>query len=126
MDYLTITNMTSSYTLPYPNDFQMKRILNKVGTITTLSGKQISDFNGYKYADTTLQWDTLLDTDLQNLLHALEDWEFSITFSDIDGAHTYNAIPESRVSTKSRFKHNGNIVWKDIQLTVSFPDCYSL
>lgn len=120
MDYITINNKQ----IPYPNDFQMKKTPNKVGTITTMSGKTISDVNGWKYANTTMQWDTLLETDLQNLLTAISDNEFQITFADIDGNHTVNAVLESRVNTKTRFRDNGNIVWKDINIEVSFPDCY--
>lgn len=120
MDYITINNKQ----VPYPNDFQMKKVPNKVASITTMSGKTISDINGWKYDDTTLQWGTLLETDLTNLLDAISDNEFNITFVDIDGDHTVNAVLESRVNTKTRFKENGNVVWKDIQVVISFPDCY--
>lgn len=120
MDYITINNKQ----IPYPNGFQMKMVPNKVASITTMSGKTLSDINGWKYDNTTLQWDTLLETDLTNLLDAISDNEFSITFIDIDGSHTVNAVLESRVNTKTRFKENGNVVWKDIRVEISFPDCY--
>lgn len=120
MDYITINNKS----IPYPNDFQMKKVPNKVATLTTMSGRTIADVNGWKYEATTLQWDTLLEGDLQNLLTAIADNEFVITFNDIDGAHTVSAVLESRVNTKTRFKHNGNIIWKDISVAISFPDCY--
>lgn len=120
MDYITINNKL----IPYPNDFRMEKVPNKVATLTLMNGKTISDVNGWKYADATLQWDTLLETDLQNLLNAISENEFVMSFNDIDGAHSINAVLESRVNTKTRYKHNGDIVWKDINVKLSFPDCY--
>lgn len=120
MDYITINGKS----IPYPNDFQMKKVPNKVATLTTMSGRTISDINGWKYDDTTLSWDTLIEGDLNNLLSAISDNEFQMTFADIDGNHTVTAVLESRVNTKTRFKQNGQIVWKDISVVISFPDCY--
>lgn len=121
MDYINI----NGYSVPYPNDFQMKKTPNKVASLTTMSGKTLSDINGWKYDNTTLQWGTLLDSDLNNMLTAINNNEFTLTFTNLSGElETVNAVLESSVSTKTRRKHNGNIVWKDIQVEISFPDCY--
>lgn len=121
MDYINI----NGYTIPYPNDFQMRKVPNKVASITTMSGKTLNDINGWKYDNTTLQWDTLLDSDLSNMLAAISNSQFELTFTNIDGeTETVNAVLESRVSTKTRRKHNGKILWKDINVEISFPDCY--
>lgn len=124
MDYLTLTAAGTARQVPYPNDFQMQKTPNKVASLTTLSGKTICDINGWKYENTKLKWDTLLETDLQNLLSSISGNEFQLTFTDIDGPQTVNAVLESRINTKTRYKHNGAIVWKDVEVEVSFPDCY--
>lgn len=121
MDYLTI----NGYRIPYPNDFTMERVPNIVAEVKTLSGRTIADINGWKYADQTLQWDTLLDGDLLNLLTATQGNTLTLEFVDLDGESvTVNAIKTSRVSTKTRLKHDNAIVWSNIALSLSFPDCY--
>lgn len=121
MDYIQMAGLP----IPYPNDFTMEKVPNRVAEIKTLSGRTIADINGWKYANTTLKWDTLLDSDLQNLLTAISDDTFTFTFKDIDNqTYTIEAELESRVNTKTRYKRNGDIVWKDVNVTISFPDCY--
>lgn len=120
MDYIELDGLR----VPYPNSFKMERVPNKVAELTTMSGRNIADINGWKYSDTTLQWDTLLDQDLQNLLDAISSFSFTLKFNDIDGEHIVNAILTSRVNTKSRYKRGGEIVWRDVNITLSFPDCY--
>lgn len=120
MDFITI----NGYSIPYPNDFEMKKVPNRVAEIQTLTGKTVADINGWKYDDCTLKWDTLIESDLQNLLAAIRDYDFMMSFNDIDGAHTVEAILASRVNTKTRFKVNGNILWRDITVTLTFPECY--
>lgn len=110
--------------LPYPNDFQMKKVPNIVNEMVTLSGKTIADVNGWKYDDTTLKWDTLLDQDLQRLLSAISVFQFEVTFSDISGTKTVEAILKNRTNVKTPMFHNGTTVWKDVAVTLSFPDCY--
>lgn len=120
MDYITINNQQ----IPYPNGFKMSRMPNKVATLTTMNGNTICDINGWKYETQTFQWDTLLEADLNALLQAVSQNEFSMTFVDIDGTHTVTAVLESRVSTKTRYRCNGQILWRDINMTLSFPTCY--
>ena len=110
--------------LPYPNDFQMKKVPNIVNEMVTLSGKTVADVNGWKYDDTTLKWDTLLDQDLQRLLSAISVFQFDVTFSDISGTKTVEAILKGRANIKTPMFHNGATVWKDVEVTLSFPDCY--
>ena len=111
--------------VPYPNDFTMQKIPNIVNEITTLTGKSIADINGWKYADVTLTWDTLLDEDLQNLLSAIGDNEFVFSFYDIDGtSHSVNAVFRGRANVKTPLFNRGVTVWKDVSIQLSFPDCY--
>ena len=121
MQYMMINN----YSIPYPNDFTLQKVPNIVNEMTTLTGKVVADINGWRYADTTLEWDTLLDADLQNLLTAISTNEFQISFTDIDGNdHTINAVFRGRANVKTPMFHNGVTVWKDVKITLSFPDCY--
>ena len=121
MMYITI----NGYQVPYPNDFEMEQVPNIVGEIITMSGRTIADINGWKYADTTLQWGTLLDEDLHNLLNAISVPSFNITFTDIDGTtKTVEAIFRGITHTKTPLFNNGVVVWQNIQVALSFPACY--
>lgn len=121
MDYLTI----NGYAIPYPNDFTMTKKPRIVSEIETLSGTVIADVSGWKYEDTTLQWDTLLDADLQNLLAAISSDIFTITFNDIDGPHTVTAILSERTNVKTPLFKDGQLIWSNIEIGLTFPECYS-
>ena len=121
MDYLTI----NGYSIPYPNDFTMKKIPRIVSELETMSGTIIADISGWKYEETTLQWDTLLDADLQNLLSAISTDLFDISFKDIDGNHTVKAILTKRSNVKTPIFKDGQLIWSNIEISLSFPECYS-
>ena len=121
LQYITI----NGYDIPYPNDFTPQKVPNIVNEMVTLTGKTVADINGWKYADVELRWDTLLDADLQNLLAAIADNEFQVTFKDIDGSyHTVNAVFRGRANVKTPMFHRGATVWKNVTVQLSFPDCY--
>lgn len=123
LDYMNI----NGYDIPYPNNFSPSRVPNIVNEMVTLTGKVVADVNGWRYGDTDLAWDTLLDADLQNLLAAISDPWFTVTFVDIDGAeHTVNAILKGRANVKTPIFYNGATVWKDVTVPLSFPDCYEV
>lgn len=120
MDYINI----NSVSVPYPNGFTMKKEANITAEITTLTGKTVADVNGWKYANTSLKWDTLKETLLQEMLDEVME-PFTITFKDpLDGIVTVNAFLRSQISTKTRYKDGTSWVWKDVTLEVSFPDVY--
>ena len=121
LQYITI----NGYDIPYPNDFELQKVPNIVNEMVTLTGRTVADINGWKYADVELRWDTLLDADLQNLLAAIADNEFQVTFKDIDGSyHTVNAVFRGRANVKTPMFHRGVTVWKNVTVQLSFPDCY--
>lgn len=123
MQYINI----NGYSIPYPNSFSMKKVPRIVSEMETLDGSIVADVAGWRYDDTTLQWDTLLDADLRNLLLALDaSAAFPITFNDIDGERTVNAIYRGRSNVKTPMFHNGVTVWKDIQVELTFPDAYGV
>ena len=124
MDYITI----NSQNLPYPKDFQMKRTPNIVCQLRTMTGKDIADVNGWKWADTTLTWSSLYPEDLNRLISAVQgNSSFSITFMDAGGtSRTVNAILKGFGHSKSLVKtHGGNYVWQNVSIDLMFPDCYS-
>ena len=111
--------------IPYPNNFTLQKIPHIVNEMTTLTGKTVADINGWKYADTELSWDTLLDEDLQNLLTVLQFDTFQISFYDLDGTEqTINAVLKGRANVKTPMFYKGATVWKDVSVSLSFPDCY--
>ena len=121
LDYMNI----NGYDIPYPNNFAPSKVPNIVNEMVTLTGKVVADVNGWRYGDTDLAWDTLLDADLKNLLAAISDPWFTVTFVDIDGAeHTVNAVLKGRANVKTPIFYNGATVWKDVTVPLSFPDCY--
>lgn len=121
MDYITINGQS----IPYPNDFTMKKVPRVVSEIETMNGTTIADISGWKYDDTTLQWDTLLDDDLQKLLAAISSNIFTVVFEDIDGQHAVQAILTERQNVKTPLFKDGNLIWSDIHIGLSFPECYS-
>ena len=121
LQYITITGEQ----IPYPNGLTLQKVPNIVNEMTTLTGKVVADINGWKYGDTELEWDTLLDEDLQSLLAAISAPTFTVSFYDIDGTeHSVSAVFKGRANVKTPMFHNGLTVWKDVSITLSFPDCY--
>lgn len=108
-----------------PNDFQPAREDVYAGEITTCTGKLIADRIGWKYADMTLEWDTLPQADLMVLIGI--SGMFDLIFTDIDGSTvTESAIPKSRVYTGTRYTdQNGNVVWRDVQFGITFVNVHN-
>lgn len=124
MNYITINGVQ----YPHPIDFAMQKTPNIVSTIKTMSGKSISDVNGWKYDDVQLKWEWISETVLRSLLSATADGEiFTFGFCDPEtGAlKTVNAYRTSSTCMETRsLDTSGNAVWKNIQIEFSFPDCY--
>lgn len=113
---------------PHPIDFVMTKEPNMVAQLTTMSGKVISDVNGWRYSNTTLKWNWIEEMTLRQLLADTADGvAFEFTFTDVETGEekTVNAYRTSSVAMKNRSTDsNGNTVWTDIQIGISFPDCY--
>lgn len=108
-----------------PNDFQPAREDVYAGEITTCTGKLIADRIGWKYADMSLEWDTLPQADLMVLIGI--SGMFDLIFTDVDGTTvTESAIPKSRVYTGTRYTdQNGNVVWRDVQFGITFVNVHN-
>ena len=108
-----------------PNDFAPKREDIYGAEITTCSGKVIADRVGWRYADMTLNWDTLPQAQLDVLL-ALAG-QATLVFTDADGtSHTEQIIPTSRVWVATRLTgKDGNALWKDVSMGVKFLNAHN-
>jgi len=105
-----------------PIQLQVTRVDNIVSQIATQSGRIIADIRGWKYADTTLYWGTIPETQLQYLLPLNE---FTMTFDDIDGEKTVNVIRKGFTGQKQRFTVDGAAFYANFGLEVMFPDVYN-
>lgn len=121
MDYLQINNQN----LPYPKSFTMQKVPNVVAEITTMTGQTYADINGWKYADTTIEWGSLYPEDLQRLVSAVSSPSFNIQFINENGqTTTVRAILRGFNKSKTLARYGNKYVWEGVGITLSFPDCY--
>ena len=66
------------------NDFTLSREFIRAGEIETCTGKRCADLVGWRYQDLTVQWDTLPDAQLKNLLSLSGD-QVNLTFTNEAG-----------------------------------------
>lgn len=112
---------------PCPLDFNMSQEANIVNELTTMSGRKIADINGWRYSDITLKWNWVENSKLQTLLAATADGTFEFTFKDVNSGEeiTINALRKEVSCTETAsLDQNGNLVWKGIEMKLSFPDCF--
>lgn len=108
-----------------PNDFTPSREYVYSGEITTCTGKIIADLIGWRYADISLEWDTLPQDQLDALL-GLSGQETTITFEDADGTTvTESVIPLTHSNTAQRIVSGGVPAWKDIETSLRFLNVHN-
>lgn len=107
-----------------PNDFEIKREDVYAGEYVTLTGKTIGDRIGWKFSDMTLKWDMLTDSMMQTLVNL--NGEFSISFEDLKGQHTEQAIRRGFSSTPSRVTKNGEEIWTGIEMEIHFTNTHPI
>lgn len=124
MDYLKV----NGYAIPFSNGFTMTQVPNLVNEVTLMNGNTQADINGWKYEDTTLRWGTLEEDDLNTLLAQTDpirgEFDFSFYEPGSNSYKTIKALRKGRVVVKTRYKRNGAIVWKDIEISLTFPEAY--
>lgn len=102
-----------------PNDMELKRADVYSGEYTTMNGSVIADRIGWKYADTTLKWDTLPDSMLTALTGLTGAVDF--VFTDSDGTHTEKIIRGGFANTATRITAmDGNALWRDVAVDIRF------
>ena len=107
------------------NDFTLSREFVYAGEIETCTGKRCADVIGWRYADMSIQWDTLPEGQLSSLL-ALDGTEVNMTFGSEDGTSVTEAvIPSVITSTATRSTNpQGNPLWKGISLGLRFINAH--
>lgn len=107
-----------------PNDFTLDREDVFEAEYISCTGKTIADRIGWKYADMSLQWDTLPQSQLAILLSLTG--EFTITFIDENGSSvTENVIRKGTGMTGTRFTDDsGDAIWKGVTISISFLDVH--
>lgn len=121
MDYLRI----NGYDLPYPKSFELHKEPNIVCELTTMTGRRIADVNGWRYADTTIEWGSLYEEDLSDLIQAVSTPDLTIRFKDMEGETvTVDAILKGFTGKRTLAIYEEKAVWEGVAIAVSFPACY--
>ena len=108
-----------------PNEFTPAREYVFASEITTCTGKTIADLVGWKYADISLEWDSLPQSQLENLL-ALNGTEVTMTFKDVDGTTaSESVIPLTHSMTATRFLNGNYEVWRDVKTDLRFINVHN-
>ena len=107
------------------NDFTLVREYLYAGEIETCTGKRCADLIGWRYADMTIAWDALPESQLQDIL-SLSGEEVTMTFEGEDGTQAEETvIPTVISSTATRSKDGqGNSIWKGISLGIRFTGAH--
>lgn len=132
--YLTRTISSSSsirepVELPYPKSLELQVVPNIVNEIHTMSGKTLYDINGWKYADTTIEWGSLYPEMLERLIHVVEDGptcdSLTMEFIQPDGTtKEITVVIKNFKKAKTLVRYGDDYVWEGVSLQVSFPECY--
>lgn len=127
MDYIKV----NGHPIPYPNSLTMAKEPNIVDEFIALNGQKLYDINGWRYADVDLEWDYLYEEDLQTLLqetdpkyqpHGAFDFEF---IDPQEGMKLITAVRTSVAPVKTPMRdREGNRVWTDLKISLTFPECY--
>lgn len=109
------------------NEFTPQRQMIIAEEYTSMSGKTIGDLIGWKYADLTLQWDTLPQAMLLHLIDAQKQGQVTFIFDDVEGQHQEDVIISVNTSKATRFTGIDNLaLWSDIEVEVRFVNAHSI
>lgn len=107
-----------------PSNFQLTREDVYAGEYTSCTGRVFADRIGWRYADTTISWDTLPDDQLSVLTSATGTG--TITFTDSDGEYTEQFIRDGFANTPTRATWgDGTTIWKGVSMKVRFINVHS-
>ena len=136
MDYITFrinytmdgTSGSSSEQLPYPKTFEMQVVPNIVNEIHTMSGNVLYDVNGWKYADTTIEWGTLYPEMLERLMRVVNKAKVNdlyIEYVDPKGeAKSVKTVIKNFKKAKTLARYGSDYVWEGVALQLTFPECF--
>lgn len=106
------------------NEFTPAKEFVYAGEYTTCLGEARGDYIGWRYAPTTLQWDSLPQSQLMILNNI--NGPFELTFTDPKGQTvTEMVMPVSQAESATRhIRSDGTAVWKNVVMEVRFVDVH--
>lgn len=108
-----------------PSDFTIEKEQIYAGEYETCTGKRVGDLVGWRYADLTLEWDTLPESKLETLLAISGETEMEFTGPGQETI-TETVIPSVASNTATRMTgEDGKPLWKGIQLQVRFINAHN-
>lgn len=118
MDGIFETIKLDNKTFLRPSDFTPARETVLAGEYTSCTGKTIGDIVGWKFSDISLEWDMLPEVQMLQLVQLPQVFDFE--FEDKDGVHVEQVVKRGHANTATRFTDNGNAIWKNVQISLSF------
>lgn len=108
------------------NEFNLSREWIYAGEYTTCTGKLVGDIVGWRYADLSLTWDNLPQSQLQKVI-GLNGSAVAMTFSnEFNENVTEMVIPTVTTAQVTRLTDpQGNVAWSGIGLTLKFINAHN-
>lgn len=107
-----------------PNDFTPERTDVYAAEFETMTGKIRADLIGWKYADMTMQWDSLPEDQLHVLMNMIGNC--TIEFNDSEGKQIENIARKSAVEVATRhIGPDGKPLWKNVSVAIRFLDAHN-
>ena len=109
------------------NDFTLQREYIYAGEYETCTGKRVADLVGWRYADLTIQWDTLPE-EMLGYVMALTGEAVDFTFTDELGQSiTESVIPTviSSQATRLTNPYDSSAIWRNVSLQLRFINAHN-
>lgn len=108
------------------NEFTLSREYIYAGEYETCTGKRVGDIVGWRYADLSLTWDNLPQSQLQKVI-GLNGSAVAMTFSnEFNETVTEMVIPTVTTAQVTRITDpQGNVAWSGIGLTLKFINAHN-
>jgi hypothetical protein len=108
------------------NEFTLSREYIYAGEYETCTGKRVGDIVGWRYADLSLTWDNLPQSQLQKVI-GLNGSAVAMTFSnEFNETVTEMVIPTVTTAQVTRLTDpQGNVAWSGIGLTLKFINAHN-
>lgn len=109
------------------NDFTLQREYIYAGEYETCTGKRVADLVGWRYADLTIQWDTLPE-EMLGYVMGLTGEAVDFTFTDELGESiTESVIPTviSSQATRLTNPYDRSAIWRNVSLQLRFINAHN-
>lgn len=109
------------------NDFTLQREYIYAGEYETCTGKRVADLVGWRYADLTIQWDTLPE-EMLGYVMGLTGEAVDFTFTDeLGNSITESVIPTviSSQATRLTNPYDSSAIWRNVSLQLRFINAHN-